>query len=88
MKYDPYQIIVSPVMTEGVFDLLEAENKLVFTCHREATKTQIRQAVEELFEVKSLKINTQIRPGGTKRAYIRLTEDYSAMDVAMQLGMF
>jgi large subunit ribosomal protein L23 len=88
MKYNPYQIIVSPVMTEGVFDLLEAENKLVFVVHREATKKQIKQAVEELFEVKVRSLNTQIQPGNIKRAYVRLYEDYTAMDVAMTLGMF
>lgn len=88
MRYNPYQIIVSPVMTEGVFDLLESQNKLVFTCHRDATKAQIKQAVEELFEVRVKYVNTQIRPEGIKRAYIRLYEENSAMDVAMQMGMF
>lgn len=88
MKYNPYQILIGPVMSEGVFDLLEAENKLVFTCNRLATKSQIKQAVEELFEVKAVKINTQIRPEGVKRAYVKLHEDYAAIDVAMNLGMF
>jgi ribosomal protein L23 len=88
MRYNPYQIIISPVMTEGVFDLLESQNKLVFTCHREATKSQIKQAVEELFEVKVTSVNTQLRPGSIKRAYVRLHEDFEAMDVAMQMGMF
>ncbi|MFW9929483.1 MAG: 50S ribosomal protein L23 [Candidatus Thorarchaeota archaeon] len=88
MKYDPYQILLSPVMTESVFELIEKENKIVFTCHRKSTKTQIKQAIEELFEVKVEKVNSNIQPGGIKRVYIKLTEDYSAMDLAMQLGMF
>ena len=88
MKYDPYQILHAPVMSESVFDLVESQNKLVFICHIEATKRQIRQAFEEMFEVEVQKVNTQITPTGTKRAYIRLTADHSAMDVALSLGMF
>ena len=88
MKYDPYQILISPVMTESVFDKLEDENKIVFNVHINATKKQIKQAIEDLFEVKVEKVNTQRRPNGVKRAYIKLTDDFSAMDIAMNLGMF
>lgn len=85
---DPYEILLTPIMTESVFDKLEVENKLVFNVHREATKHQIKKAIEELFEVKVIKINTRIGPDGTKRAFLRLAPNFSAMDVAMKLGMF
>lgn len=88
MKYNPYEILASPVMTEAAFDLIERENKLSFNVHREATKKQIKQAFEELFEVKVRKVNTMIRANGIKLAYIRLMDDQDAMDIAMKLGMF
>ncbi len=88
IKFEPYNVLIAPVVTEGAFDMIEAENKLVFNVHRRADKSQIRQAFEELFEVKVVKVNTMIRPDGVKRAFIRLHPDTDAMDVAMSLNMF
>ncbi|CAG8851409.1 14023_t:CDS:2, partial [Racocetra persica] len=45
-------------------------------------KRQIKEAVKKLYDVDAQKINTLIRPDGTKKAYVRLTADVDALDVA------
>ena len=47
-----------------------------------ATKKAIKEAVARLYDIQCKKINTLIRPDGQKKAYVRLTTDYDALDVA------
>jgi large subunit ribosomal protein L23 len=54
---DPSQVIIRPVVSEKSFVLAEA-GKYTFRVHDRAHKTQIRQAVEELFDVKVLAVRT------------------------------
>ena len=60
-----YNIIVSPVITEKATAASE-QNKVVFRVSRDATKPQIKAAVEKLFDVKVLSVNTIVRKGKTK----------------------
>jgi large subunit ribosomal protein L23 len=60
-----YDVILSPVITEKATVLSEL-NKVVFKVAHDATKPQIKAAVEALFEVKVLKVNTIVRKGKTK----------------------
>ena len=84
---DPYEIIRYPVMTEVTSRILESENKLVFMVNKHATKRDIKQAVEELYEVDVAAVNSTITPAGEKKAFVRLTPDFSAADVAIKLGI-
>jgi large subunit ribosomal protein L23 len=61
-----YDTILSPVITEKA-TLLSEHNKVVFRVALEATKEDIASAVEELFKVKVVKVNTLIQKGKTKR---------------------
>ena len=81
------QIIKYPLSTEKSIRLMEAENKLVFVVSRDANKREIKQAVEEMFKVKVVKVNTHIFPTGEKRAYVRFSDETPAIDVATYLGM-
>jgi large subunit ribosomal protein L23 len=54
---DPSQVIIRPVVSEKSFVLAEA-GKYTFRVHEKAHKTQIRQAIEELFEVKVVGVRT------------------------------
>jgi large subunit ribosomal protein L23 len=54
---EPSQVIVRPVVSEKTFALAEA-GKYTFRVHDRAHKTQIRQAIEELFDVKVLAVRT------------------------------
>ncbi len=84
---DPYKIIKNPVQTEKATMLMEAENKLVFVIDRKATKKDVKEAVEKLFNVKVMSVNLMLSSMGIKKAYVRLTPDFLAMDIATKLGM-
>ncbi|ACL56899.1 50S ribosomal protein L23 [Methylobacterium nodulans] len=67
MSADPrhYDVIVAPVITEKATNLSEL-NKVVFRVAPKATKPQIKEAVEKLFEVKVKSVNTLVTKGKTK----------------------
>jgi large subunit ribosomal protein L23 len=67
MSADPrhYDVIVSPVITEKATNLTE-QNKVVFRVAPKATKPQIKEAVEKLFDVKVTSVNTLITKGKKK----------------------
>jgi len=87
MSVDYYSIIIRPLMTEKALTKIEKENTLVFIVHRKATKHQIREAVEKLFGVKVVKVNTLITPEGEKKAYVKLAPEYKAEEIASRLGL-
>ena len=60
-----YDIIVAPVVTEKA-TMASEHNKVVFKVARKATKPQIKEAVEKLFDVKVKSVNTLVRKGKTK----------------------
>jgi large subunit ribosomal protein L4 len=60
-----YDIIVSPVVTEKA-TMASEHNKVVFKVASKATKPQIKEAVEKLFDVKVKRVNTLVRKGKTK----------------------
>jgi large subunit ribosomal protein L23 len=60
-----YDVILSPVITEKATYASE-RNQVVFNVARTATKPQIKEAVEKLFDVKVKNVNTLIRKGKTK----------------------
>jgi large subunit ribosomal protein L23Ae len=61
---------------------MEEHNTLVFIVDIKANKAQIKQALKTLYDIDTLKINTLIRPDGSKKAYARLTPDVDALDIA------
>lgn len=86
-KTDKYSIIRNPLTTESAMKKIEEANSLVFLVHPRSNKRQIKQAVEDLYDVKAVRVNTLIRPDGVKKAYVRLTPDYDALDVANKIGI-
>jgi large subunit ribosomal protein L23 len=67
MSPDPrhYDIIVSPVITEKA-TIASERNQVIFNVRRTATKPQIKEAVEKLFDVKVKAVNTLVRKGKVK----------------------
>jgi large subunit ribosomal protein L23 len=61
-----YDTIVSPVITEKA-TMLSEQNKVVFRVAKDATKPQIAEAIENLFKVSVVKVNTLNVKGKTKR---------------------
>jgi len=60
-----YDLIVAPVITEKA-TIASESNQFVFKVRREATKPQIKAAVEKLFDVKVTAVNTLVRKGKNK----------------------
>ena len=64
---DPRDVILLPVVSEKSYDLIERFNTYTFVVDRRARKEEIRQAVEALFGVPVLRVNTLNRKGKRKR---------------------
>jgi len=63
---DPRDVVLAPVVSEKSYDLLEA-NVYTFRVHPDASKPEIKDAVESLFDVTVLKVNTMNRKGKRRR---------------------
>ena len=57
MSLHPNEVLLAPVVSEKSYAQIEASNTYSFRIHPDAHKTQVRQAVEELFGVKVLRVN-------------------------------
>ncbi|WMV44879.1 hypothetical protein MTR67_038264, partial [Solanum verrucosum] len=86
-KLDQYAILKYPLTTESAMKKIEDNNTLVFIVDIKADKKKIKAAVKKMYDIQTKKINTLIRPDGTKKAYVRLTPDYDALDVANKIGI-
>ncbi|MFH1821719.1 MAG: 50S ribosomal protein L23 [Methanobacteriota archaeon] len=84
---DPQSVILYPQATEKAVKLIESENKLIFIVANAATKSDVRKAIETLFEVKVKNVTVEITPEGKKRAYVRLAPEFMADEIASKLGM-
>ncbi|KXB08492.1 50S ribosomal protein L23 [candidate division MSBL1 archaeon SCGC-AAA382M17] len=84
----PHEVISYPKVTEKAVRLIEEENKLVFVASIDSNKKEIKRSVEILFDVEVEKVNTQITSEGEKRAYVKLTPEYNADEIAARLGVF
>ena len=64
---DPHQVIIRPVISEKSYNLIETEGQYTFQVDRRANKNQIKQAVEQAFDVKVHKVNTANMKSKPKR---------------------
>ncbi|MGQ0674233.1 MAG: 50S ribosomal protein L23 [Hyphomicrobium sp.] len=89
MKLNAYDVILSPVITEKA-TLVSESNQVIFKVAPKATKTDIKAAIETLFNVKVKAVNTLVRKGkrrrfkgilatlsDTKKAIVTLEEGHS-----------
>ena len=71
MSLEPRQVLIAPVVSEKSYSLIE-ENKYSFRVHEKAHKTQVRQAVEELFDVTVEGVNIlKVQPKPKRRGFTR-----------------
>ena len=66
-----YNVIIRPVITEQSMHFANTRNAYAFEVNRLANKDDIRRAVEELFDVKVLRVNTANRKGKPRRTKFR-----------------
>tara|TARA_Y100000031_G_C7891536_1_gene235375 strand:+ start:191 stop:469 length:279 start_codon:yes stop_codon:yes gene_type:complete len=86
-QLDSHVIIKYPSSTEKVIRQIEFDNKLGFVVDRRARKADVKRAVEELFNVKVVKVNVQNSFKGEKRAIVKLSPESLASDVSADLGL-
>ncbi|KAA1115459.1 60S ribosomal protein L25 [Puccinia graminis f. sp. tritici] len=79
---DAYRTLVRPLNTESAMKKIEDNNTLLFIVDLKANKRQIADAVKKLYDVTPLRVNTLIRPDGKKKAFVRLTPEVDALDIA------
>jgi large subunit ribosomal protein L23 len=71
LQLDPHQIVLRPLVTEKGMHKASRYNAYAFEVNRMADKDDIRRAVEELFDVKVVRVNTQTRKGKPRRTRFR-----------------
>ena len=89
MELTNEDVLLEPLITESSWELQEQENKYAFRVHPEATKPQVKKAVQDIFGVDVIKVNTlnvrgkprrerlnqeKGRSPSWKKAYVRLSE--------------
>ena len=84
---DPYKVIFHPYVTEKTMNFMDKNNALEFIVKRSADKQQIKQAVEEMFEVKVKQVQTRITKTG-KHAVVTFMPEFKAEDIGMRIGIF
>merc|ERR1719453_749109 len=80
--FDKYAVVKHPLSSESAIKTIEDDNTLVFIVHRRANKRMIKVSCQQLYNIKIKKINTLITPKGEKKAYVALSSDQDALDVA------
>ncbi|KAF2430348.1 hypothetical protein EJ08DRAFT_660823 [Tothia fuscella] len=81
-RLDAANVLLYPLNTESAMKKIEENNTLVFIVNIKANKRQIKEALKKMYDVDTVKVNTLIRPDGSKKAYARLTPDVDALDIA------
>ena len=79
-------VIKYPLSTEKSIRMMESENKLMFVVSMKAKKAEIKKAIEDMFKVKVVDVNTYVTKG-KKKACVRFSEATPAIDVATNLGL-
>ena len=85
--YKSFEVVEFPLITEKAVNVIELENKVSFIVKKDASKIQIKKAVEELYNVKVKSVNTVLDRKGRKKAIVKLAKDFKAADLATKLGV-
>ena len=80
-------VIIYPMMSEDTVRLIEAENKITFIVNNKASKYDVRRAVEDMYDVKVDRVSTLTTPEGKKKAYVTLSPESRASELAVKLGI-
>ena len=78
-------VLLYPVTTEKAVNMLQLQNKLTFIVEPKATRGEIKKEVEAKFDVKVEKVNVLNMLSGKRKAFVKLTKDFKADDVAAKL---
>ena len=82
-----YDILRYPLLSEKSMNRVDVNNELVFIVTMGANKKVIQEAVEKTYQVKVVRVNTQIDRKGKKRAFVKLAPEFKAVDIMTKMGV-
>lgn len=81
------EVLKYPLSTEKAIRMIESDNVITFITDIRASRSKIKHEIEKRFNVKIKKISVAITPKGKKKAYVKLEDDFPAIDIATRLGL-
>lgn len=81
------RIVIRAHSSEKASRLLDEENTITLIVEREANKHDIARYLESTYGVKVLEVRTMITSRGEKKAYVKLSPEHKARDLAVKMGM-
>lgn len=86
-KLERYEIITYPLVTEKAINMIESENKLCFIVNNNASKKDVKEAVEKNYNVKVDSVKVLNDRKGRKKAVVKINEKFKADEIATKLGV-
>ncbi len=80
------EAIKYPISTEKAIRMMESDNVITFIVDSSAKKEDIKKEMESMFKVKVVSVRTT-NVFGKKKAFVKLSKEHPAIDIATQLGM-
>ncbi len=87
MALEDFGVLEYPLMTEKAITLIEKENKISFIATPQATKSDIKNLVEKVYQVKVEKVNIVNDMKGRKKVTVKLNKKNKAEELAAKLGV-
>ncbi|MFH0714268.1 MAG: 50S ribosomal protein L23 [Candidatus Diapherotrites archaeon] len=81
------EVLVHPLVSEKAVNMIEGQNKLSFIVAKNASKFDVKKAVEDAYKVKVENVQTLNDSKGRKKAIVRLAKEFKARDVATKMGI-
>ena len=81
------EVIIYPLVSEKAVGAIESQNKISFIVNKKASKTDVKNAVEQLYSVKVESVKTMNDMQGRKKAIVRLDKKFKAQELATKLGV-
>ncbi len=86
-KQEFHEVILFPLITEKAVNMIEAENKLCFIVAKDATKPEVKKAVEESYAIKVDSVKVLNDRKGRKKAIVKVNKQFKANEIATKLGV-
>jgi len=80
-------VVKSPLVTEKVTTMIDIENTMEFLVDIRSNKKDIKESLEDLYDVEVVKVRTMITSKGEKKAAVKLAGDGTANELATRLGL-
>lgn len=82
-----YDILIHPIISEKAVNMIESDNKIAFKVNKAATKSDVKTAMEKIYNVKVESVNIINDTKGHKKAIIKLDSKFKASELSSKLGM-